>query len=86
MSGDGVEDVQFLLSARSWRGWRKSGGVGGFGRHEGLEGPGAAGATLRDCRMRVVGLVGGKAVAEDASDATFALGPLDVNFPELGAY
>ena len=85
VSDSGVQDVRLLLSTGASPGWRELLETAASDGTKLWRVPTLPGQTLRDCRMKAVGLVNGTEVAADESDGAFALGAVDVTYPEAGA-
>ena len=81
----GVQDVRLLLSAGEPPGWRELLETAAADGTKLWRVPALSGQTLRDCRMKVVGLANEYEVAADESDGPFALGAVDLTYPEAGA-
>lgn len=88
VSEAGVDEVRLLLADGRVPGWRQimKGVTIAAGAGERMwTVPPVLGETLRDCRLKVVALSGAREVGADSSDGPFALGALDVTYPERGA-
>lgn len=84
VSDAAVQDVRLLLSTGNPPGWQELLETAAPDGTKLWRVPTQPEQTLRDCRMKAVGLVNGSEVAADESDGPFALGAVDVIYPEAG--
>lgn len=80
-----VQQVRLLLSTGRSPGWRELLETAAPDGTRLWQVPSQSGATQRDCRIKAVALVNGQEIAADESDGPFALGAVDVSYPETGA-